>query len=88
MDIDRRRLLKTLALTGLASPVWTGWSTDSGTSPVLSDFHPLTRLLLQRAQLASNHTGPVRVSITESSLSLDGTAMPALPLSLSETQSG
>ena len=65
MDIDRRRLLKTLALTGLASPVWTGWSTDSGSSPILSDFHPLTRLLLQRAQLASNHTGRVDQSRIE-----------------------
>jgi hypothetical protein len=65
MDIDRRRLLKTLALTGLASPIWTGWSSDSSSSPILSDFHPLTRLLLHRAQLARDHTGAVDQSRIE-----------------------
>jgi hypothetical protein len=67
MEIARRGLLKatSLALTGLASPIWTGWSADSGSSPILSDFHPLTRLLLQRAQLANTHTGPVDQSRVE-----------------------
>jgi len=57
--------LKTLALAGLASPIWAGWSTDSGSSPLLFDFHPLTRLLLHRAQLASNCAGPADQSRIE-----------------------
>jgi hypothetical protein len=65
MEIDRRGLLKAtcLVLTGLASP--TGWSADLRSSPILSDFHPLTRLLLHRAQLANTHTGPVDQSKIE-----------------------
>ena len=61
MEIDRRGLLKAtcLALTGLVPPIWTGWSADLGNSPILPDLHPLTKLLLQRAQLANTHTGPV-----------------------------
>ena len=58
MDLDRRWLLKTgcLGLTGLAILP----RIASSAVVDLSNFHPMTKLLLERAQQASACTGRVR----------------------------
>ena len=48
-----------LALTGLATPSWAGSTAEAGSTPFVSSFHPLTRLLLDMAQRASIRTEPV-----------------------------